>query len=106
MRIERSIIAMAALSLGLFVAGVARAGETTLQTAAAASGRYFGAALDPGDFDEKRYVRLATEQLGSVTPENQMKWADVEPRRGDFVLGGRRQAGRFRQGARAVDPRP
>jgi endo-1,4-beta-xylanase len=84
MSIERLFIGGAA-ALGLFVAvGVARAGETTLQSAAAASGRYFGAALDSGDFDEKRYVRLATEQLGSVTPENQMKWADVEPRRGDF----------------------
>lgn len=86
MRIERLIIGMAAL--GLVVAGVARAGETTLQSAAAASGRYFGAALDPGDFGEKPYVKLAAEQLGSVTPENQMKWAVVEPRRGDFNWDG------------------
>src|SRR5271155_3804561 len=74
--------------LGLAVAGAARAGETTLQSAAAASGRYFGAALDPGDFDEKPYLKLATEQLGCVPPENQMKWANVEPRRGDFNWDG------------------
>jgi endo-1,4-beta-xylanase len=86
MRIERLIIGVAAL--GLAVAGIARAGETTLQSAAAASGRYFGAALDPGDFDEKPYLKLATEQLGCVTPENQMKWANVEPRRGDFNWDG------------------
>jgi hypothetical protein len=51
MRIDRLVIGVAAL--GPVVTGVARSGETTLQLAAAASGRYFGAALDPGDFDEK-----------------------------------------------------
>jgi hypothetical protein len=52
------------------------------------AGRYFGAALDPGDFDEKTYMELATEQLGSVTPENQMKWAIVEARQGEFNWDG------------------
>jgi endo-1,4-beta-xylanase len=86
MSIARGIVGVAAL--GLAATGAARAGETTLQSAAAASGRYFGAALDPDDFDEKPYVKLATEQLGCVTPENQMKWANVEPRRGDFNWDG------------------
>ena len=62
----------------------AYADEATLQSAAALSGRYFGAALDPGDFDEKPYADLASRQLGAVTPENQMKWASVEPLRGSF----------------------
>jgi endo-1,4-beta-xylanase len=86
MSVARLIIRAAIL--GLVAVSDGRAGETTLQSAAAASGRYFGAALDPGDFDEKPYVKLATEQLGCVTSENQMKWANVEPRRGDFNWDG------------------
>jgi len=56
----------------------------TLKAAAALSGRYFGAALDPDLFDEQPYVQLAREQFSAVTPENAMKWAVVEPKRGVF----------------------
>src|SRR5271166_4178003 len=55
------------LNFGLSDSGVA--GETSLGAAAAATGRYFGAALDPGDFDEKPYRELAVSQLTCVTPE-------------------------------------
>ncbi len=80
---SRSFICGAVLALCLF-AGPAAAADMTLKAAAALSGRYFGAALDPGDFDEKPYVRLATKELSAVTPENAMKWAVVEPERGVF----------------------
>jgi endo-1,4-beta-xylanase len=66
----------------------APAAEPTLGSAAAVSGRYFGAALDPDDFDEKPYVQLAASQLTAVTPENQMKWESVEPSRGSFDWSG------------------
>ena len=59
-------------------------GQTTLGAAAASAGRYFGAALDPDNFDERPYRELATSQLTCVTPENAMKWGRVEPARGQF----------------------
>ncbi len=49
---------MLAVASGPVAAG--SAAEATLGAAAAASGRYFGAALDPDDFDEKPYRDLAT----------------------------------------------
>ena len=56
----------------------------TLGSAAAASGRYFGAALDSSAFGDPAYRKLAEAQLTSVTPENAMKWGPVEPQRGAF----------------------
>jgi len=75
--------AMTALS-----AGPAAADAPTLGAAAAASGRYFGAALDPGALDERAYRDLASRQLTCVTPENAMKWASVEAARGRFDWDG------------------
>ena len=75
--------AAAALALTCALSAT-EAGEVTLGSAAAASGRYFGAALDPDAFDERPYRDLAASQLTSVTPENAMKWESVEPVRGQF----------------------
>ena len=75
------------VALALAASGLADPGsaaEATLGSAAASSGRYFGAALDPAYLDERPYRGLATTQLTCVTPENQMKWGLVEPLRGTF----------------------
>ena len=80
-------IRVAAAALALLTWADANAGEpsrATLGAAAAGSGRYFGAAIDPGALDERPYRELAAAQLTSVTPENAMKWGSVEPQRGQY----------------------
>ena len=77
-------VAAAALALALATISAGEAGEATLGGAAAASGRYFGAALDPDALDERPYRELAATQLTCVTPENAMKWGSVEPLRGEY----------------------
>jgi endo-1,4-beta-xylanase len=69
------------LTLG---APIAAAQTPTLKSAAAASGRYFGAALDPGLLADPDYRKLAALQFSSITAENAMKWPSVEPAEGVF----------------------
>ena len=99
-------VTAAALALALAATRTGEAGEATLGSAAAASGRYFGAALDPDALDERPYRDLAATQLTSVTPENAMKWGSVEPLRGRIDWDARGRARRLRQGARAEGSRP
>ena len=84
----RTDVAAAALVLLICAdAGAGETGQTTLGSAAAESGRYFGAALDPDALDERPYRDLAATQLTCVTPENAMKWGSVEPLRGQYDWG-------------------
>jgi endo-1,4-beta-xylanase len=74
-------------------AGVSGAGgtftcttATTLKAAASCSGRLFGAALAASHLTETGYATAAREH-GFVTPENEMKWDQIEATRGTFTFG-------------------
>jgi endo-1,4-beta-xylanase len=62
----------------------AEGAASTLGAAAAQSGRYFGAAVSTGHLGEAQYTNTWTAEFNGVTPENEMKWATVEPNRNGF----------------------
>ena len=77
----RPLAAATALLVAL-LAAPASADEQTLGAAAASAGRYYGAAIDADALNEKSYSELAAKELTSLTPENAMKWGELEPTRG------------------------
>ncbi|SEB79569.1 endo-1,4-beta-xylanase [Streptomyces sp. TLI_105] len=60
------------------------AAESTLGSAAAQSGRYFGTAIASGRLNDSAYTTIASREFNSVTPENEMKIDATEPQQGQF----------------------
>ena len=57
---------------------------STLGEAAAAKGRYFGAAVAAHKLNDATYVNILNREFNSVTPENEMKWDATEPQQNQF----------------------
>ena len=84
----RAALAAAGLTVASLVLVPGTAGAaSTLGAAAAQSGRYFGAAISTSHLGEAAYVNTWTAEFNGVTPENEMKWATVEPNRNQFNFG-------------------
>lgn len=60
------------------------AAESTLGSAAAQSGRYFGTAIASGRLGDSTYTTIANREFNSVTAENEMKIDATEPQQGRF----------------------
>ncbi|MGK3208910.1 endo-1,4-beta-xylanase [Amycolatopsis sp. MEPSY49] len=85
---RRTALAAAGLTVASLVLFPGTAGAaSTLGAAAAQSGRYFGAAISTSHLGESAYVNTWTAEHNGVTPENEMKWATVEPNRNQFNFG-------------------
>jgi endo-1,4-beta-xylanase len=69
-------------------AGGAAEGTMTLREAAGRAHRHVGTALATEYFNEPSYGAIAGRQFDSLTPENQMKWEAIEPRKGAFAFEG------------------
>ncbi|MEU7869266.1 endo-1,4-beta-xylanase [Dactylosporangium sp. NPDC049140] len=87
---RRNIIAgaatlLAAVGTFTFVVTRAEAATQTLQSLAAAGGRYFGSATDNPELTDTAYTAiLGGGEFGQTTPGNAMKWDTIEPTQGTF----------------------
>ncbi|MCX2180788.1 endo-1,4-beta-xylanase, partial [Streptomyces sp. SKN60] len=75
----------------LVAPSTSQAAESTLGSAAAQSGRYFGTAIASGRLGDSAYTTIANREFNMVTPENEMKIDATEPQQGrfDFTAGDR-----------------
>ncbi|KSW29966.1 endo-1,4-beta-xylanase, partial [Cellulomonas sp. B6] len=82
----RCAAAVAVLTLVVtgVAAGSAQAAGSTLQAAAAESGRYFGTAIAAGRLNDSTYSTIANREFNMITAENEMKMDATEPNRGQF----------------------
>jgi endo-1,4-beta-xylanase len=69
----------------------------SLRALAEPIGLEVGVAINPGGLENERYNEIAATQFSSVTPENEMKWETVEPRRGVFDYSAGDRIVRFAQ---------
>ncbi|MCC2335811.1 endo-1,4-beta-xylanase [Cellulomonas wangsupingiae] len=75
-------VAVAALAVALAVP--AAAAGSTLQAAAAESGRYFGTAIAASRLNDGTYTNIANREFNMITAENEMKMDAMQPNRGQF----------------------
>ena len=82
----RGAAAIAVLALGVtaLAAVPAQAAGSTLQEAAAQSGRYFGTAIAANRLSDSTYSTIANREFNMITAENEMKMDATEPNQGQF----------------------
>ena len=84
-RSRLAVIAAAVTAVAAFAVPLTSAqADTTLQSLAAAKGRYFGSATDNPELTDAAYVSTLSSEFGQITPGNSMKWDTIEPTRGTF----------------------
>jgi endo-1,4-beta-xylanase len=76
--------AIAAVLVAVLLPVTSANAATTLQQAAAASGRYFGSATDNPELTDTAYTAILGSEFGQITPGNSMKWDTIEPTQGQF----------------------
>ncbi|WP_129787010.1 endo-1,4-beta-xylanase [Promicromonospora panici] len=81
-------ISLAALTAVVLTTGIAatsaQAAGSTLQAAAAESGRYFGTAIAGQKLSDSAYTTIANREFNMITAENEMKIDATEPNQNQF----------------------
>ncbi|MER5204124.1 endo-1,4-beta-xylanase [Streptomyces sp. NPDC002825] len=78
------VVGVLGSAVALVAPSSSQAAESTLGSAAAQSGRYFGTAIASGRLGDSAYTTIAGREFNSVTPENEMKIDATEPQQGQF----------------------
>src|SRR5690606_1121508 len=78
-----ALLLTSAISTGI-AATSAQAAGSTLQDAAAESGRYFGTAIAGSKLGDTQYTTIANREFNMVTAENEMKLDATEPNQNQF----------------------
>ncbi|MFD6444268.1 endo-1,4-beta-xylanase [Promicromonospora sp. NPDC060204] len=81
--VSLATLAAVVLSTGVAVTSAQAAGST-LQAAAAESGRYFGTAIAANKLSDSAYTTIANREFNMVTAENEMKLDATEPNQNQF----------------------
>ncbi|MCC2308485.1 endo-1,4-beta-xylanase [Cellulomonas chengniuliangii] len=92
---------LSAAVLAVTLAVPANAAGSTLQAAAAESGRYFGTAIAASRLNDSTYTTIANREFNMITAENEMKMDALEPNQnqfnwssGDRIVNWARQSGK------------
>lgn len=94
MRTHRIGAALASVTIGLMTvvfptASASAASDATLRELAAKEGILIGSgATNPNYLDDPQFGETLAEQFNSLSPENELKWNFVQPRKGDFEFAG------------------
>ncbi|UCN16322.1 endo-1,4-beta-xylanase [Cellulomonas iranensis] len=83
-RLAAAFGGLAAATLAVTLAVPAAAAASTLQAAAAESGRYFGTAIAASRLNDGTYTTIANREFNMITAENEMKMDAMQPSRGQF----------------------
>ena len=83
-RLAAAFGGLAAATLVVTLAVPAAAAGSTLQAAAAESGRYFGTAIAASRLNDGTYTTIANREFNMITAENEMKMDAMQPSRGQF----------------------
>jgi len=80
-----AVAALTVLSLTALPGGSATASETGLRAASRGTGVRIGTAVDMNALaNDAQYEQAVGSEFNSVTPENVMKWSEVEPTQGTY----------------------
>ena len=83
-RVLTAVTCVAVGVLGTLVAAAPAQASGSLQSHAAARGKFVGTAVDTNELNDAPYLSAVDAEFGQLTPANAMKWDALQPSQGQF----------------------